>query len=310
MAGNKRFSVAREHTLDALLRTGTIFGGASEAFSLSGEFVSPTACRGGNFESPLETVRFNRETLRYESTDDEIREDDYIAQAMVVLTLARLEGGWGRKKTMQQLSIWQPKVNEGGEGEEPTAKLANLWGGEIETLKRKGVLRAATLSNEDAFAAFGDLYRNSVEANDKLRRRRSRRSALYSCVNTLAEQAAVQFALDRRRRDPHSALAAAGLIRLICQFDMPSDATASREMSELLMGSAHTSDSEGVSIFKAISDRLEGDYGCRRLRRGRSFSIERKSKCRRQRCGDDDGRVQQQRDCDDGGGETTAAEIE
>jgi hypothetical protein len=40
-------------------------------------------------------VSFNEETRRYESSEKKLRQGDWIAQALIMLTLARLEHGWG-----------------------------------------------------------------------------------------------------------------------------------------------------------------------------------------------------------------------
>lgn len=98
--------------------------------------------------TPMDFVRFNHETLRYESTDENVKPDDFIAQSMVMLILYRLEHGVGFWKACKQLSIVGDKQSS----------LQNLWLEEICKLIDKKRLGPTTLHHQDNFDGFRQCF--------------------------------------------------------------------------------------------------------------------------------------------------------
>lgn len=163
--------------------------------------------------SPLDTVAFDSKTCRYKSITANagkgrnlLHDDDFILQAMVMLTLSRLNYKWGCDKMMAELTIWQhPK--------KPTeSTLPNLWANTIRRLQQQKGQLGKSLEHIDIFCTWCRCFVRTEGRTD----RRARRSHNCRATNSfiLAEQAAVQWALDAVQNDPHLAELAVRVIRL------------------------------------------------------------------------------------------------
>lgn len=97
--------------------------------------------------SPIETVVFNKDTLRYETTEPNLVEDDFILQALVMWNLYRMDKAFGVAKGLQELSVYN------GKRDASIKKLQNLWASEI-TPQSVG----KGLNHHDNFDAFHRFY--------------------------------------------------------------------------------------------------------------------------------------------------------
>lgn len=152
-----------------------------------------------SFESsecmPLDFVKFNPQTNRYTLNDEErkgeVTEDDFIAQAMVVFVLYRMEMGWGDLRTFQELSVWCGKPPEESD-EDAHFPLENLWEKEIKDLIANKKLGKKTLGHPDNFCTWRHMYDHCYEGKGRWARRSN---TFLGNGHILAEQAAVQIAL-------------------------------------------------------------------------------------------------------------------
>jgi hypothetical protein len=179
--------------------------------------------------SPLDTVVFNTDTNRYESTEVSLlAEDDFILQALVMWNLYRMEQGWGIKKCLGQLSVWEGKAA----GTESTLK--NLWKKEA-TSKFVG----KGLNHQDNFDTFRKYY---CGTQGKTYRWARRSNTMHSNVHVLAEQSTVQWALDLQGSTHYRELAAA-VIRI--QYILVMDGADITGVPTRLLQAATSSEGDG-----------------------------------------------------------------
>jgi hypothetical protein len=180
--------------------------------------------------SPLDTVVFNTDTNRYESTEVSLlAEDDFILQALVMWNLYRMEQSWGVQKGLRQLSVWE------GKAAATESTLKNLWKKEA-TSKFVG----KGLNHQDNFDTFRNYYYGT---QGKTYRWARRSNTMHSNVHVLAEQSTVQWALDLRGSTHYRELAAA-VIRVQYILVMEDDADVTI-VPKLLLQAATTSASDG-----------------------------------------------------------------
>jgi hypothetical protein len=180
--------------------------------------------------SPLDTVVFNTDTNRYESTEVSLlAEDDFILQALVMWNLYRMEQSWGVQKGLRQLSVWE------GKAAATESTLKNLWKKEA-TSKFVG----KGLNHQDNFDTFRKYYYGT---QGKTYRWARRSNTMHSNVHVLAEQSTVQWALDLRGSTHYRELAAA-VIRVQYILVMEDDADVTI-VPKLLLQAATTSASDG-----------------------------------------------------------------
>ena len=145
---------------------------------------------------PLLTVEWHEQNNRYYSTECE--RDEFVAQAMVVLTMHRLVHGWSRKRAAQQLVIW--------EGKDGKSNLPNRWAGEIQAAKHAGGRLCKAMrhfAHEDNYYSFNQFYISStaqpVPGDPKAELWRRTSNSPKGLLHTLAEEAVVQWALSQER---------------------------------------------------------------------------------------------------------------
>ena len=203
-------------------------------WNLSKAFCRPDAAEPG--DNPLGVAAFDQKTLRYISTDPQIKPDDIICQSMVVMTLWRLQEGHGAPTMLQNLSIWQ-------EDKKPSkSNLVNLWETEIQQLIQKNQLGRPTLSHHDNYDSFHHFYPSTPPSAW------ARRSTSFkSQVHVLAEQAAVQFALSLA--DQHLQLLAASVVKLCLGLDHHDELNG---LTDLLLRAANRADSSDSASFTAL----------------------------------------------------------
>lgn len=155
--------------------------------------------------NPLAGVVFDPDTSRYVTTDTyaethtSTKDDDAIAQAMVVYMLYRVEKGWGNLRSFQALSVWMGKEPK-DDDDDDDFPLENLWKQDMEswiTTKQLGKTTMAHPDNWDQFPRFYEDW-SGIWA----RRSNSMRSKLHE----LSEQACIQMA--QHLSDDYSILAA------------------------------------------------------------------------------------------------------
>jgi hypothetical protein len=196
----------------------------SDAFLTTVDVDNP-AC------SPLDTVVFNKDTNRYESTEVSLlAEDDFILQALVMWNLYRMEQGWGIQKCLRQLSVWEGKAA----ATEDTLTSKNLWKKEA-TPKFVG----KGLNHQDNFDTFRKYYYGT---QGKTYRWARRSNTMHSNVHVLAEQSTVQWALDLHGSTHYRELAAA-VIRI--QYILVKDDADITVVPKLLLQAATTSEGDG-----------------------------------------------------------------
>lgn len=158
-------------------------------------------------ETPIEKVTFNEVTRRYEvneGTNASARtgtaEHDAVAQAMVMILLYRMHKGWGQPRFLKSLSVWTGKPATDDDHGNPFP-LPNLWAKDIDAYIKEKKLGETTLSHQDNFDNLPRMYGCSTS-------RWSRRSSSYiSQVHILAEQSAIQMALELPGFDNYATLA-------------------------------------------------------------------------------------------------------
>ena len=156
--------------------------------------------------NPLAGVVFDPDTRRYVTTDDtaNAKEDDAIAQAMVVYLLHRLEKGWGNLRSFQALSVWmgkEPKDNDENNENNDDFPLENLWKKDMELWIETKQLGKTTMAHPDNWDQFPRFY-SDVSRAIWARRSNSMRSKLHE----LSEQACIRMA--KHLSDDYSILAA------------------------------------------------------------------------------------------------------
>jgi hypothetical protein len=205
----------------------------SNAFLTTVDVDNPAYC-------PLDTVVFNKDTNRYETTEVSLlAEDDFILQALVMWNLYRMEQGWGVQKCLAQLSVWQGKTAATTE----RSTLKNLWKKEA-TSKFVG----KSLNHHDSFATFRKYYYHRTKGKTTRRVRRS--NTKLSNVHVLAEQSTVQWALDLQQQgSTHYRELAAAVIRV--QYNM-NDGGDVKLVPKLLLQAAMTSAGDGYFCRDAM----------------------------------------------------------
>ena len=144
---------------------------------------------------PLDLVKFNEKTGRYEVEDgSNVTEDDVIIQAMVIFALYRMEKGWGRERSFGALPVWQGKSKFESYDADDIFPLQNLWKEDIQQAIAEEKLGENTLGHPDNFDNFPRFYGITP------RKQWDRRSnTVKNQVHIYAEQATVQMALHLHR---------------------------------------------------------------------------------------------------------------
>jgi hypothetical protein len=206
----------------------------SNAFLTTVDVDNPAYC-------PLDTVVFNKDTNRYETTEVSLlTEDDFILQALVMWNLYRMEQGWGIQKCLAQLSVWQGKTAATTE----RSTLKNLWKKEA-TSKFVG----KGLNHQDNFDTFRKYYHGT---RGKTYRWARRSNTMHSNVHMLAEQSTVQWALDLQQQgSTHYRELAAAVIRV--QYNMVDDGGDVTTVPKLLYQAAMTSAGDGSFCSDAMT---------------------------------------------------------
>ena len=214
-------------SLDAAIRD---LSSAARAFS------DDTAWNVGRVGAlvPLLTVEWDEQNNRYHSTECE--RDEFVAQAMVLLTMHRLVHGWSRKRAAQQLVIW--------DGKDGKSNLPNRWAGEIQAAKHAGGRLCKALrhfAHEDNYYSFNQSYISSTEqpvpGHPKAELWRRTSNSPKGLLHTLAEEAVVQWALSQERS--HLDMSA-GLLSLLVN--------AHKELDQVLRDGSASMDTLGRAV--------------------------------------------------------------
>ena len=182
---------------------------------------------------PLLTVEWDEQNNRYHSAECE--RDEFVAQAMVLLTMHRLVHGWSRKRAAQQLVIW--------DGKDGKSNLPNRWAGEIQAAKHAGGRLCKALrhfAHEDNYYAFNHFYISSaqpVPGDPKAELWRRTSNSPKGLLHTLAEEAVVQWALSQERS--HLDMSA-GLLSLLVN--------AHKELDQVLRDGSASMDALGRAV--------------------------------------------------------------
>lgn len=208
-------------------------------------------------ETPIEKVEFNEVTRRYEvneraneSTRAGTAEHDATAQAMVMILLYRMHKGWGQPRFLQSLSVWTGKPATDDDHGDPFP-LPNMWAKDIDAYIKEKKLGKTTLSHQDNFDNFPRLYGCSTS-------RWSRRSNSYiSTVHTLAEQSAIQMALELPGFENYATLAAQIIHYALQEDDNEGPRVEERLMSHLALSLFRSSRKQTDCFAKMALEDIE-----------------------------------------------------
>ena len=178
-----------------------------------------------------------------------VKEDDFIAQAMIMYWLYRLEKGWGLPRSCQGLSIWCGKPPK--QEEDTPFPLKNLWAKEIEELIANKKLGKNRLGHTDNFCEWEGMRYSS---------RKSRKSGWPPEPHrdiglTLAHQATIQIALYLHKNvSVYYAMVAALLIHYALQVRPDDEFDIMTMLVESVKGSARK---ESDNFAKIALDDIE-----------------------------------------------------
>ena len=200
---------AAQHLGQQLMVAVSLAPGSPLIWNLSKKFATYSSIDHKNSAfNPLDVAELQHQhnTPRYVSTDVDINQDDFIAQAIVMLGLYRLQNGWSLKTTCAQLSLY------GGKNPSCQSILENVWQAEIDLLKKENKV-GKIFNHQDNYEQFMRLYthqRGSTKASS-WDRRYSSSSRNY--VHVYSEQAVVQWAKSVSQQDKRLAQLAGWLLR-------------------------------------------------------------------------------------------------